>query len=61
MSYRNDAAMREQIVRTILANCRISLKLRDKADNSPAQDVQNRVVSGHPSHDLAGGDRHETA
>ncbi|TWI47098.1 hypothetical protein IQ22_04370 [Pseudomonas duriflava] len=59
MSYRNNAAMREQLAQIILANCRITLKLRDKADNSPVQDVRDRAVLGQFPADLSGGDRHE--
>ncbi|SHJ71030.1 MULTISPECIES: hypothetical protein [Pseudomonas] len=58
MSYRNDAAMREQIVRTILANCKITFRLKSETD-SPVQDVRDRAVLGQSSTDLSGGDRHE--
>lgn len=59
MSYRNDAAMREQIVRTILANCKITFRLKSETDNSPVQDVRDRAVLGQASTDISGEDRHE--
>ena len=59
MSYRNDAAMREQLAQIILANCKVTLKLKDGAYNSPVQDARDRAVLGQSSTDLSGGDRHE--
>ncbi|WP_407364455.1 hypothetical protein HKW97_23540 (plasmid) [Pseudomonas luteola] len=59
MSYRNDAAMREQLAQIILANCKITFRLKSEADNSPVQDVRDRVVLGQASTDLSGGGLHE--
>nr|WP_312510235.1 hypothetical protein [Pseudomonas luteola] len=59
MSYRNDAAMREQLAQIILANCKITFRLRSETHNSPVQDVRDRAVLGQSSTDLSGGDRHE--
>ena len=59
MSYRNDAAMREQLAQIILANCKITFRLKSEADNSPVQDVRDRAVLGQSSTDISGGDRHE--
>ncbi|WP_286788115.1 MULTISPECIES: hypothetical protein [unclassified Pseudomonas] len=62
MSYRNDAAMREQLAQIILANCKITFRLKSETQNSPVQDVQDvqdRAVLGQSSTDLSGGDLHE--
>ncbi|WP_162997724.1 hypothetical protein [Pseudomonas sp. LTJR-52] len=59
MSYRNDAAMREQLAQIILANCKITFRLRSEADNSPVQDVRDGAVLGQSSTDISGGDLHE--
>ncbi|MBH3441384.1 MULTISPECIES: hypothetical protein [Pseudomonas] len=62
MSYRNDAAMREQLAQIILANCRIAFRLKEEgrpSASSAVQDVRDRAVLGQSSTDLSGGDRHE--
>ncbi|MBW5415925.1 hypothetical protein [Pseudomonas sp. MAG002Y] len=58
MSYRNDAAMREQLAQIILANCKITFRLKSETD-SPVQDVRDGAVLGQASTDLSGEDRHE--
>ncbi|RRW37839.1 hypothetical protein EGJ52_25365 [Pseudomonas luteola] len=58
MSYRNDAAMREQLAQIILANCKITFRLKDEgrpSDHSAVQDAPGRdTFTG-----LSGEDRHE--
>ena len=59
MSYRNDAAMRERLAQIIVANCKITFRLRSEADNSPVQDVRDGAGLGQSSTDISGGDLHE--
>ncbi|ENA27562.1 hypothetical protein HMPREF1487_09218 [Pseudomonas sp. HPB0071] len=58
MSYRNDAAMREQLAQIILANCRITFRLKEEGRPSASSAVQDA-----PGRDtftgLSGEDRHE--